>query len=103
VDQAAFNREYSIKKVQRNKSLEWLAKQAQELDLGYETKEKIKPIVYHEFEDKKRIEEELFRKMPKRKRELLAKELMSIFSKNQKIKSGTGSEKRRKKKTNKKD
>lgn len=104
VDQAAFNREYSIKKVQRNKSLGRLAKQAQELDLSYETKEQIKPVVYHNFEEKKRIEEELFRKMPKGKRELLAKELMSIFhSKNRKNESATSSGKRPKKKIHKKD
>lgn len=35
MDQAAFNRQYSFNKAQQNKSLKWLAKQAQELNLGY--------------------------------------------------------------------
>jgi HTH-type transcriptional regulator / antitoxin HigA len=35
IDQAAFNRQYSVNKAQQNKSLKWLAKQAQELNLGY--------------------------------------------------------------------
>lgn len=35
MDQAAFNRQYSFNKAQQNKSLKWLAKQAQKLNLGY--------------------------------------------------------------------
>lgn len=35
MDQAALNRQYSVNKAQQNKSLKWLAKQAQELNLGY--------------------------------------------------------------------
>lgn len=79
MDQAAFNRQYSINKAQQNKSLKWLAKQAQELNLGYEPTEKIKPILYHSFEEKEKLEKDLLRAIPEEKRNRLATELMSIF------------------------
>lgn len=53
--------------------------QAQELDLGYETEKKIKPIVYHSFEEKEQIEKELLATMPEKKRNAIAVSLMSIF------------------------
>jgi transcriptional regulator with XRE-family HTH domain len=53
--------------------------QAQELDLGYKTEKKIKPIVYHSFEEKEQIEKELLATMPDEKRNAIAVSLMSIF------------------------
>ena len=89
MDQAAFNRPYSISKAKQDKNLQWLAKQAQELNLGYETQDKIKPILYHSFEEKKKLEKDLFRSMPKEKRKRLAMELMSIFHTPKKTKKRT--------------
>lgn len=53
--------------------------QAQELDLEYKTEKKIKPIVYHSFEEKEQIEKELLATMPGEKRNAIAASLMSIF------------------------
>ena len=55
--------------------------QAQDLDLGYKTEKKIKPIVYHSFEEKEQIEKELLATMPDEKRNVIAVSLMSIFHK----------------------
>lgn len=66
---------------QRDQSSKWLADQAQELDLGYRTEKKIKPIVYHSFEEKEQIEKELLATMPDEKRNATAVSLMSIFHK----------------------
>jgi transcriptional regulator with XRE-family HTH domain len=53
--------------------------QAQELDLEYKTEKKIKPIVYHSFEEKEQIEKGLLATMPDEKRNAIAVSLMSIF------------------------
>ena len=53
--------------------------QAPELDLGYKTEKKIKPIIYHSFEEKEQIEKELLAAMPDEKRNAVAVSLMSIF------------------------
>ena len=53
--------------------------QAQELDLGYKTEKKIKPIIYHSFEEKEQIEKELLATMTDEKRNAIAVSLMSIF------------------------
>ena len=42
---------------------------------------KIKPILYHSYEEKKKIEKELMAQIPYEKRKALAKELMDIFYK----------------------
>lgn len=52
---------------------------AQELDLEYKTEKKIKPIVYHSFEEKARIEKELLTTILDEKRRAIAVSLMSIF------------------------
>ena len=74
MDQAAFNRPYLTNEAQPKKSTK-----------------KIKPILYHSFEEKKKLESKLFQSMPKEKRERLSKELMSIF--NTKQSKGTGNSK----------
>jgi plasmid maintenance system antidote protein VapI len=55
--------------------------QASELDLGYVTEKKIKPIVYHTFEEKEQIEKDLLATIPEEKRNAIAVSLMSIFHK----------------------
>jgi transcriptional regulator with XRE-family HTH domain len=70
--------DYSVRE-QRITSLKRLSKQAQKLRLGYEAQDKIKPIVYHSFEEKERLEKELMAAIPSEKRKAIARSLMSIF------------------------
>lgn len=51
----------------------------QEVNLKYKNGNKIKPIVYNNFEDKARLEKKLFARMPKEKRKTAAVSLMSVF------------------------
>lgn len=86
---------------QRDGGLKRLAQQAQELNLGYEDSEKIKPIVYHSFAEKEKLEKDLIRSIPEEKRKRVATDLMSIFSEpktHSKKRSTKSSEKRSKKK-----
>lgn len=39
----------------------------------------IKPIIYHSFEEKEKLEKELMSQIPYEKRKAVAKELMTIF------------------------
>jgi hypothetical protein len=63
---------------------------------------KIKPILYHSFEEKEKIERELMAQIPYEKRKALAKELMDIFYNPPTDKSSIKSPKRSKKNQNKK-
>ena len=58
---------------------------------------KIKPILYHSYEEKKKIEQELMAQIPYEKRKGLAKELMDIFYNPPTDKSSNRSSKRSKK------
>lgn len=58
---------------------------------------KIKPILYHSYEEKKKIEQELMAQIPYEKRKALAKELMDIFYNPPMDKSSNRSLKRSKK------
>lgn len=53
--------------------------QAQDLGLEHKNEKKIKPIVYHSFEEKAQIEKELLATIPDEKRNAIAVSLMSIF------------------------
>jgi hypothetical protein len=63
---------------------------------------KIKPILYHSFEEKEKIERELMEQIPYEKRKALAKELMDIFHNTPSEKSSIKSPKHSKKIQNKK-
>jgi hypothetical protein len=56
----------------------------------------IKPIIYHSFEEKEKIEKELRAQIPIEKRKGVAKELMSIFYNASGKKSAVNSPKQRK-------
>ena len=68
---------------QKDRNLESLVNQSQESDLGFETQEKIKPIVYQTFKEKQQLEKHLFATMPEDKRKAVAVSLMSVFHKPQ--------------------
>ena len=63
---------------------------------------RIKPILYHSFEEKENIERELMEQIPYDNRKALAKELMDIFHNPPTEKSSIKSPKRSKKNQNKK-
>jgi transcriptional regulator with XRE-family HTH domain len=64
---------------QRTENLKRLTHQAQESRLDYETQDKIKPIIYHSFEEKEQLEKDLMAAMPEEKRNAVAVSLMAIF------------------------
>jgi len=64
---------------QRTENLKRLTHQAQESRLDYETRDKIKPIIYHSFEEKEQLEKHLMAAMPEEKRNAVAVSLMAIF------------------------
>jgi hypothetical protein len=53
----------------------------------------IKPIVYHSFEEKEKLEKELMAQIPYEKRKAVAKELMTIFYNASREKSSANSSK----------
>jgi hypothetical protein len=63
---------------------------------------KIKPILYHSFEEEEKIEKELRAQIPFERRKALTKELMDIFYNVPTEKSSIKSTKRSKKNQNKK-
>ena len=63
---------------------------------------KIKPILYHSFEKKEKLERELMAQIPYEKRKAFAKELMDIYYNPPTEKSSTKSPNRSKKDQNKK-
>lgn len=82
LSQEAFNRPYKLVGSTQQLAISVpvpTTNQAQELDLGHKNEKKIKPIVYHSFEEKEQIEKELLTTIPDEKRNGIAASLMSIF------------------------